>query len=240
MPMHDWTRITANEFHSFHGRWAYAICDALNAGLLPDGFYALTDYSLRTIVPDVATLRRPAADGTKPGLHLLTDPPRTRFALAEASKPRTRTRRIAVRSAQNHTVVAIVEVVSPGNKRKRSELRTFVDKAAGALDAGVHVLVADPFPPGRFDPDGIHGAIWAAATGRPFALPAEKPLTLAAYAAQPDGSIEAFVEPVAVGDALRDMPLFLTPEEYVSVPLEATYQVAWNAFPGEMRRVVAP
>lgn len=35
MPMHDWTRVDANAYHHFHGRWIYAVSDALNAGGLP-------------------------------------------------------------------------------------------------------------------------------------------------------------------------------------------------------------
>jgi len=46
-----------------------------------------------------------------------------------------------------------------------------------------------------------------------------------------DGELAAFIEVVAVGEALPDMPLFLSSERYVNVPLEATYQSAWNAVP---------
>jgi hypothetical protein len=49
---------------------------------------------------------------------------------------------------------------------------------------------------------------------------------------------EAFIEPVAVGDPLPEMPLFLTPEVYVPVPLEATYQSAWEGMPAFWREVL--
>lgn len=49
---------------------------------------------------------------------------------------------------------------------------------------------------------------------------------------------EAFIEPRAVGDPLPEMPLFLTPEVYVPVPLEATYQSAWADVPSFWRDVV--
>jgi hypothetical protein len=49
---------------------------------------------------------------------------------------------------------------------------------------------------------------------------------------------EAYLEPLAVGDRLPEMPLFLTPEEYVPVPLEATYQSAWEALPAFWRDVL--
>jgi len=45
----------------------------------------------------------------------------------------------------------------------------------------------------------------------------------------------AYVEFVAVGDPLPDMPLFLKPEFYVLAPLEATYQTTWNGFPAALK-----
>ena len=65
----------------------------------------------------------------------------------------------------------------------------------------------------------------------------DKPLTLAAYEA--DGGIRAFVEPLAVGDTLTPMPLYLRPGEYVLVPLEETYQAAWQGVPRRWREVIA-
>jgi hypothetical protein len=38
-------------------------------------------------------------------------------------------------------------------------------------------------------------------------------------------------EPVAVGDKLPKMPLFLNDETYIPIPLEATYRSAWEAVP---------
>jgi hypothetical protein len=48
----------------------------------------------------------------------------------------------------------------------------------------------------------------------------------------------AYVEPVAVGDLLNEMPLFLAAGWYVSVPLEATYQAAWRGVPRRFREIL--
>jgi hypothetical protein len=45
----------------------------------------------------------------------------------------------------------------------------------------------------------------------------------------------AYVEFVAVGDELPDMPIFLRPGEYVKVPLESTYRAGWDVFPGAVK-----
>jgi hypothetical protein len=63
-----------------------------------------------------------------------------------------------------------------------------------------------------------------------------KPLTLAAY--ECGLSTRAYVEAVAVGDVLPDMPLFLQPGGQVPVPLERTYQTAWVAVPRRWRDVL--
>src|SRR5438034_522082 len=128
MPIHDWTCVDAGLFHAFHYLWIGTLCDSLNAGGLPPGYFAL--------------------------------------------------------------------------------------------------LVIDLFPPSKRDPQGIHKAIWDEFVEEDFALPADKRLTLAAYDAGPPPV--AYVEPVAVGDTLPEMPIFLKPGFYVPAPLEATYRITWD------------
>jgi hypothetical protein len=97
-------------------------------------------------------------------------------------------------------------------------------------------LLIDLHPTGPRDPTGIHGAIWQQLTEETFTPPAAKPLTLAAYAAGPIKT--AYVEPVAVGDALPEMPLFLDPELYINVPLESTYLAAYAGVPRFYRNLL--
>jgi hypothetical protein len=103
---------------------------------------------------------------------------------------------------------------------------------SGRCCAG-NLLIVDLFPPNRGDPQGIHKVIWDRLRDEPFALPPDKPLTLAAYAAGPE--IVAYIEPVAVGDILPDRPIFLTPGTYVNCPLEVTYEATWSVFPAVLK-----
>ncbi len=48
----------------------------------------------------------------------------------------------------------------------------------------------------------------------------------------------AYIEPLAVGDTMPDMRLFLAASFHIPVPLEATYNAAWEASPEEMRIAV--
>ena len=43
-------------------------------------------------------------------------------------------------------------------------------------------------------------------------------------------------EPVAVGNQLPNMPLFLNNDAHVLVPLEPTYQATWDASPEARRK----
>jgi hypothetical protein len=165
-------------------------------------------------------------------------PPQVRFTeTTEEDLYARKRKKLVIRHSSNDRIVALLEVLSPGNKAGRHALRSFVRKAAGALRKGIHLFVADLHPPTPRDPQGIHPAIWSEFADSTFTPPADKPLTLASYAV--DGPVKrAFVESVAVGDALPAMPLYLTPEGYVLVPLDATYRTAFDAVPRRWRDVL--
>jgi hypothetical protein len=133
-------------------------------------------------------------------------------------------------------VVAVIEIISPGNKSSQAEFRAFVEKSADLIRSGIHLMPIDLFPPGKRDPQGIHKAVWDQFEEADLELPPDKPLTRASYDAGAD--YVAYVEFVGVGSDLPDMPLFLKPEIYVPTPLELTYQAAWDAFPIPVRALL--
>jgi hypothetical protein len=144
---------------------------------------------------------------------------------------------VVIRHRSGHKVIAMIEIVSPGNKSSATEMKTFVEKAIQALANGIHLLIVDLFPPTTRDPCGIHRVIWGTDREGDFALTDAQPLTCLSYVGMP--CPEVYLDPVAVGDPLPDMPLFLTPEVYVPLPLEATYQSAWEAVPDFLQEVLA-
>jgi hypothetical protein len=244
MPIHDWTRVDAGIFHAFHHDWITEMARSLNRGLLPSDYYALPEQHAAGFGPDVLTLEMaPNSDSddsgpsaSSPGGVSLADPKRQPTAETDMAFYRRKQKTVTVRHVSGDRIVAMVEVVSPGNKASRNALRAFVAKAAELLDKQIHLLIVDLHPPGRRDPDGIHGEIWQEIAGQEYTAPADKPLTLAAY--ETGLSVRAYVVHVAVGDAVADMPLFLEPGKAVSVPLEATYQVAHTELPRRWRRVL--
>jgi hypothetical protein len=53
MPIHDWTRLEAGDFHHFHQAWITYIANNLNGGLLPPEFMALSEQVTGRPIPDV-------------------------------------------------------------------------------------------------------------------------------------------------------------------------------------------
>ena len=242
MPVHDWTRVDAGIFHHFHLEWIGDLAGALNRGLLPPDYYALAEQIAGGIGPDVLSLQRPARDdeigeGPAGGVVLATTPPRVQLRLrAEPDMYAAKARTIVIRHVSKHRVIAMVEIVSPGNKNSRHGLRAVVEKAVQVLRGGIHLVIVDLFPPGTRGPEGLHKAIGDEFIDSDFELPEKTQRTLVSYIAGPFP--EAFIELTTVGATLPEMPLFLTPEIYVPLPLETTYESAWEAVPSFLQDVL--
>jgi len=240
MPIHDWTRVSAGGFHNFHQDWTIEIYRALNRGLLPPGFTAYTDLRASGWEPDVVTIQSQKPAASDRGRTVAIAPPRAQQIArveSEAAAYARKANRISVRHEFGQ-VVAILEVVSPGNKGSKQAIGSFLAKAVEFLRNGVNLLIVDLFPPTPRDPDGIHSLIWDQMASAPFEpRPADRPLTVASYDAG-DG-LTAYVDPLAVGDPLPEAPLFLAPGQYINVPLEQTYTAAWEVTPQPIRDLVA-
>lgn len=248
MPLHDWTRVLAGVYHSFHNSWITHLIESLNEGLLPEPYYALGEQRAGDTGPDLLALREangvedaatPAASNGDGMVAVADAPPRVHLAQEaslEADFYLAKRRTLVIRHASGDRIVALVEIVSPANKHNRSAVEDFVDKVLAALRDGIHVLVIDPFPPGRQDPQGIHGLLWEELGEPKYEPPAELPLSLVSYCAK--SPITAYIEPTRVGLPLTEMPLFLTKTHYVRTPLEATYMQAWAGVPQRWQRVI--
>ena len=235
MPVQDWTRVDPAIFHDFHLGWAATLQAIMNNGLLPDGYYALVEQHHGRGMGDLLTMYGRRSTN---GLAVADAPPRAKHVRTIESSALVRRRSLAVRHVSGHRLVALLEIVSLANKDRARHVEDFAAKAVDALDMGVHLLLVDLFPPGPHDPFGMHGAVVQRLeqSDEPYDLPADEPLTLAGYAAGP--RVDIYLEHLAVGAALPEMPLFLRPDRYVNVPLEATYQAAYRGMPAFWRDVL--
>lgn len=245
MSVHDWTRVEAGIFHDFHVAWIAEIRKSLNGGILPEGFYALAEQHAGHSIADVLTLHVSPATATPlpylpvtGGTAVAETPPKVRRRETVEPAALSRRRSLAVRHVSGHRLVALLGIVSPSNKDRPRTVEEFTAKAVDALDAGVHLMLADLLPPGPYDPQGMHGLIRQRLeqADEPYSRPADEPLTLASYAAGP--RVEVYLEHLAAGWPLPDMPLFLNPDRYVSVPLGRTYADAYQGVPAFWRDVL--
>lgn len=245
MPIHDWTRVDAGIFHAFHHSWIEEIARYLNRGRLPPDYYALQEQFTGGVNPDVLTLQGSADLGASvdppkvasPGDVAVLQAPRLQpVAETDMAFYRRKQKSVVVRHVSRDRVVAMIEIISPGNKAARNPLQAFLHKTAELLDNGVHLLIVDLFPPGRRDPDGMHGEIWQEIAGEEYRLPSGKPLTLAAYEA--GDLIRAYVVHTDFRETLPDMPLFLEPGLTVTAELEMTYNAAFTELPQRWKRVL--
>jgi hypothetical protein len=239
MPIHDWTRVSAGIFHDFHQGWTIEIRNRLNNGVLPDGYYAMADQRVSGPEPDIIALRLRGPE-TAGGLVVAETPPRIQRAArveTETALYARKANRILIHHELGR-VVAMIEVVSPGNKDSKHAIASFIAKAVDFIRNGIHCLVIDLFPPGPRDPQGLAQAIWDELVGESLGpRSADKLLTVSAYDA--GNELTAYVDALAIGDLLPDAPLFLAPGWYVNVPLEQTYVASWDVVPTPIRNLVA-
>src|SRR5262245_12321561 len=128
MPVHDWTRVDAGIFHDFHLAWTVELQRLLNTQWEEADFYALVE-----LLPGMMT-RDPFSG----------DPPATREERAVyARKQRT----ITIRHSSTHRVIALIEILSPGNKSSQHAIHALLTKARSALTQRIHLLLIDLHPP---------------------------------------------------------------------------------------------
>jgi hypothetical protein len=234
MPLHDWTKVYAGLFHDFHQGWSIEIRNALNRGQLPDGYHALVEQKMSAKEADVLTIDTRGGDSSQSSPSfgtLLLEPPKTQIVRKSSQEHYAdKANRIVIRYKLGRTV-AVIEIVSPGNKDSKQAFKEFVETSQEFIKAGVHLLVIDLFPPTKRYPQGVHQAIWDEfeEEDTEFNFPNETSRILASY--NSGRRKEAYVEPLALNASLPDMPLFLTGQQYINVSLERCYVASWSVMP---------
>lgn len=237
--VHDWSKLFDGAFHDFHTSWIGTIRTSLNNGLLPPGYYAAAEQVVGGPSPDVVTLDawQPDSDdeGTFPdsftgGVALADSPPSVQYRIQlERDAFVTKANRIAIRHLTNDRLVAVIEIVSAGNKSSVSALESLSRKVHTLMAEHVHLLLIDLIRCGKNCEDGLPTYLSFSNVDATPNITEDKPFTLTAV--RSGETYEAFVETIGVGDALTDMPLFLNDSQYIPLPLEPTYESAWQGVP---------
>jgi hypothetical protein len=221
-PRHGW--------ESFHSNWATRIADRLTALMPPEFQVEEQTHVGPAFEIDVATFEEetvspgPADTGT-----ILT----TRSAPAYAPPAPHRTMAAAIpdtfevrvfSTTAGLTLVAVVELVSPGNKDRARQQRAFATKCASYLAQGVSVVVVDVVTNRRANLHNETMRLLQAAPNLNF----RPQVRLYAVAYRPvrrkkQDKIDLWMHRLALGSPL---PLRLTGDLFVPVELESSYQEA--------------
>ena len=230
MPLLDHFRPPLHGPHpweGFHHAWATLIAQQLNLSVLPRDYFAAPEITMGPAVQiDVATLRRtdtPGAAGAE--FPQAWVPPKPKFT---ASVDFSRLEGIEVRVFQDlggSELRAVIELVSAANKDHTATRETFAVKCAGYLRHGIGLVIIDVVTTRLAN---LHAAIfemlevksrrssWESRTGL-YAV-AYRPVTVLKKP-----RIEVWPVPLALGEALPVLPLWLHVDLYVPLRLEDSY-----------------
>ena len=218
-------------WEGFHGWWAAALAGSLNERL-PAEYFAEFQVTLGTrIEVDVATLTEDVseearADGAATALQTRTWAPPTPVAVVPALFPDD----FAVHVFSNiagPTLVAAIELVSPGNKDREDTRRAFAVKCAAYLQRGIGLIIVDIVMSRHAN---LHDEL-ARLLGHSEGFSFPTPVSLYATAYRPAhrrerNELDLWREPLAVGQPLPALPLAVRGLGCVRIDLEETYTEA--------------
>ncbi len=217
-------------WESFHGLWAGAMAGALNLTLLPPGYFAEVQVHVGAHVEvDVAafeelsyasTARREREGGTA----TLEAPAWAPPALVMPALFPDDIEVQVYSSEGGPTLVAAVELISPGNKDREEARRAFAAKCSSYLQRGIGLVIIDIVTNRR---GNLHDElVRLLGYGDEFLFPTGPPLYAVAYRPLRRGETnqtDVWLAPVAVGAALPILPLALRRGPCLPLDLEATY-----------------
>jgi hypothetical protein len=219
-------------WESFHARWASSIADSLNKDLLPPDYFAEIQVHVGSRVEvDIATFEEaPRATDGNGGVATATmaakvyTPPATTMVMPAIFPDSLEV--LVISTQAGPTLVAAVELVSPGNKDRPDFRRAFAAKCASYLQQGVGLMIVDIVTERQAN---LHNElVQLLDAGDNFLLAAE---SLYAVAYHPHrltakNQIEVWASPLAVGQLLPVLPLSLDKGIFVPLDLDATYSEA--------------
>jgi len=219
-------------WESFHSAWAEAIALQLNQNLLPPDYVAEVHVKLGSRVEiDVGTFEeggQPSED-VGGGVAIWAPPKPTLEAPLTFSQPDLFEVQVLDES-EGPRVVAAIELISPANKDRASHRRMFSVKCGSYLQQNISVLIVDVVTErsGNLHAELLELLEVKAQTQ----CQAGNDLYAASYRTVTSSDplrLQAWVEPLAVGESLPKLPLWIAADLSMPIDLEETYRAACQA-----------
>lgn len=235
MPLRDHFHPPWSEQHlweGFHSAWVNTLVRHLNGAILPPHYRAMPQVHLGPFVEtDVATFEQgppagPASPAAAPGEgaeHAPWSPPQAVQTL-EVELPAQDVFEVQVRDERRGTrLVAVVELVSPGNKDRPEQRQAFAAKCVAYLQEQVGVVVLDVVTARHAS---MHRELLEM-LARPATEMDFPDLYCVSYKNRKRGGkwrLDLWPFALTVGAPLPTVPLWLMANLAVPLPLEATYE----------------
>lgn len=232
MPLRDHFRPPLDDVHSWdelHGMWPMIIVQRL-LKVLPEPYFAAPGVHLGTLYEvDIATFREPLPEadggGNGEGGVAIYAPPLPTLTL-EPRLPQQDVYEVRIYDSRRHRrLVAAIEIVSPSNKDRLAARGSFVNKVATLLKHGVCVSIVDVVS--TYDAN-LYAELMTLVQGDDPAL-AEPPPPMYAVTVRTRFEVDrrmmdTWYHPLAIGQPLPDLPIWLKPAWAISLDLEGTYE----------------
>ena len=242
MPLRDCFRPPLDKktsWEGFHGSWPAVIVMALNRKLPPRYLAEPRVHLGVSMEIDITTFdeEMPAPSVSGYGADeggvatAVWAPPRPTFVVA-TDLPDQYVYEVRVFDTwRDRRLVAAVEIVSPGNKDRPENRRAFVSRCAALLQERVSVAIVDLVTTRQFN---LYGDLLELIGEEDPALAPEPPPLYAAACrwTRRDEAwhFESWKHPLALGQPLPTLPLWLSDHFAVPLELEATYEETCRIF----------
>ncbi len=218
-------------WESSHTLWTAQLTGNLNLRPLGYGFLAEANVPIGiSVAADVAAFEEDSSTGGGSNGAVATEvwvPPQPPLVMpVDFTKLETFEIRIYDQD-RARTLVAVVELIGPGNKDRPEHRRAFLDKCAAYLREGISVVLVDIVTARRHS---FHKELMVLfGCGETAQSAVSTDLYATAYRVRLVGErtqLEVWPEPLALGEPMPSMPLWLTESLCVPLELEKAYQTA--------------
>ncbi len=234
MPLRDHFRSPLDDVHSWdelYGGWPMMIVRQL-IEVLPEPYFAAPGVHLGTLYEvDIGTYRDLGPDSNERDVNegavavAAYAPPKPTLTV-EPRLPKQDVYEVRIYdSRRKRRLVAAIEIVSPSNKDRPETRTTFVSKVAALLKQGICVSIVDVVTTSEFN---LYAELMNLLESTdPSLAEGPPPIYAVTVRMRSEGgrrTMDGWYHPLAIGQALPSLPIWLKETRAIPLDLEASYE----------------